>query len=147
MRQGRYLCLPATQISRFFIWFFLIFFLTTGTAQSQAAQAQAAQAQAAQAQALTQALVTLNARYRETGPSAGAHLLDQLLDLAAERQELLAALIAAAPGEALKTALPVKLRRGMPAEVQTFLEQWQEVEGELEVLHVGHEDPGQSRYL
>ena len=142
MRHARYLCLPSAQISRLFIWFFLIFFITTGTAQ-----AQAVQAQAAQAQALTEALVTLNARYRGADPSAGDHLLDRLLDLAAERQELLAALIAAAPGEALKTALPVKLRRGMPAEVQTFLEQWQEVEGEIEVLHVDHEDPGQSRYL
>ena len=113
MRYGRYLCLPSTQISRFFFWFFLIFFITTGNAQAQAAQTQAAQAQAAQAQALTQALVTLNARYRETDPSAGDHLLNQLLDLAAERQALLASLIAAAPGEVLKTALPARFGGGI----------------------------------
>ena len=141
MRHGRYLCVPSAKISRLFFWLFLVFFLTTGTAQAQAVQAQGAQAQAAQAQALTQALVSLNARYRALGPGAGEHLLAQFLYLAAERRELLAVLIAAAPDEALTTALPVQLTRFMPAEVQSFIEQWQEVEGEVEVLFVDH-DPG-----
>jgi hypothetical protein len=103
--------------------------------------------QAQQAQALTQALVTLNARLRRSGPGEQAQLLDQLLDLAAARQELLGALIADSPGEVLKTALPERLAEAMPSEVQSFLEQWQEIEGELQVFHVDAEDPAESRYV
>ncbi len=37
MPHGRYLGLPSRQIGRLFFWFFLIFIITTGTAQTQAA--------------------------------------------------------------------------------------------------------------
>ena len=156
MRGGWHFHQSLLRINRFFFPFFLILFLTGGTALAQgspspdpgaAGQAQAAEAQAQQAQALTQALVTLNARLRRSGPGERGQLLGQLLDLAAARQELLGALIADQPGEVLKTALPERLASAMPSEVQGFLEQRQEIEGELQVFHVDAEDPSQSRYV
>ena len=35
----------------------------------------------------------------------------------------------------------------MPSEVQSFLEQRLEIEGELQVFHVDAEDPAESRYV
>ena len=101
-------------------------------------------ARAAEAQALTQALVALNRRYQADG---GANLERQLVDLAADRQAVLAELIATAPGEVLKVALPAGLAAAMPEAVQAFLEQRREIDGELQVFHVDHEDPSQSRFV
>ncbi len=101
---------------------------------------------AAAAQALTVTLVALNARYRAQGPDEGAILKTQLIDLAAERKANLAALIATAPGEVLKAAIPARLGRSMPAEVQTFLEHRRNLEGELQVRHQDYTDPARSRF-
>ena len=94
---------------------------------------------------LTQALVSLNARYSQAGPAEQARLLGDLLTVAADRQRLLIALIETGPGAVLKVALPASLRAGLPPPVQAFVEEEVEIEGVLEVLHEDR-DSG-SRYL
>ena len=53
----------------------------------------------ADAEALTRSLVGLNTAYRQASPAARPQALQQLLDVAAERQALLAQLIEDNPGK------------------------------------------------
>ncbi len=94
----------------------------------------------ADAGALTRSLVGLNTAYRQASPAARPQALQQLLDVAAERQALLAQLIEDNPGSVLRTALPARVRAGIPDEVQALLEQRLELEGELEVLYEDYPD-------
>jgi len=100
-----------------------------------------------QAEALTESLAALNARYRGASAAARGQVASEMLGLAAERHELLSALIEKNPGEVLRLALPDSVRAGMPTAVQELLEQRQELEGELEVLHVDYKDAKQSHYV
>ena len=59
--------------------------------------------------------------------------LEELRSKAAERQQVLTALMASDPGAVLASALPDDLRSGMPDEVRTLVEQHVSVTGELEV--------------
>ncbi len=97
------------------------------------------------AESLTQDLVALSMRHQLADPAEQAQLLRNLITVASERQQLLAALVADDPGEMVRVALPADLRAGLPAAVQALVEEEMEVEGELEVLH---EDwVSESRYL
>lgn len=98
-----------------------------------------------QLEQMTQALVTLNDRYRRASPPEQAQLLSELVTAAANRQRHLSALIETNPGEVLRLAIAEELRAQMPPQVQGYLEGWVEIEGVVEVL-VEDRDPG-SRYL
>ncbi|MGH8532196.1 MAG: NEW3 domain-containing protein [Gammaproteobacteria bacterium] len=137
---------------RFVILLALVFlgFANAGYAhQGQATRSQSAEAVPAggQAEALTQSLTAQHARYQGADAGVRAQALGDLLEVAAERHELLAGLIEKDPGEVMRLALPEAHRAGMPAEVQEFLEQGLELEGMLEILHVDYQDPAQSHYV
>jgi len=79
-----------------------------------------------------QELVDLSTRHQLADAAAQAQLLRDLLTVATERQEILAALIEDDPGEVLRLALPADLRASLPAAVQALVEEEMEVEGELD---------------
>jgi hypothetical protein len=94
----------------------------------------------ADAEALTHSLVGLNTAYQKAAPAAKAQALQQLIDATVERQAMLAELVKTDPGAVLRTAIPARVRKGMPAEVQAFIEQRLELEGELEVMYEDYAD-------
>ena len=94
----------------------------------------------ADAEAMTMALAGLNNAYQKAAPSARSRALQRLLDTAAERQALLMELIEDDPGAVLRTAVPARIRNGMPAEVRAFVEQHVDLEGELEVKYEDYAD-------
>ncbi len=94
----------------------------------------------ANAEALTRSLVGLNNLYQKAAPNAKSQALQQLIDATVERQALLAELIETDPGAVLRTAIPARIRNQMPAEVQAFIEQRLELEGELEVMYEDYDD-------
>ena len=102
---------------------------------------------AADAEHLTNHLVGLMNRYLSTSPADRSKLQGELINPAVERWQLLLSLIENDPGEVLRLALPKRLNNGMPALVQTFIEQWRELEGTLEVIEEDYEDGSRLRYL
>ena len=94
----------------------------------------------ANAEALTHSMVGLNKAYQKAAPAAKSEALQKLIDATVERQALLAELIETDPGAVLRTAIPARVRKGMPVEVQAFLEQRVEIEGELEVMYEDYAD-------
>jgi hypothetical protein len=89
----------------------------------------------AEAEALTHSLVGLNNAYQRARSDAKSAALQQLIDATVERQALLAELIESDPGAVLRVAMPERVRRQMPAEVQQFIEQRLDLQGELEVMY------------
>ena len=75
---------------------------------------------------------------------ARAALGAQLRDLAAERRTALLGLIDDAPGDVLKAELPSRITNRLPAEVRDLLEYRGEIEGELTVVQIDHEEPEKS---
>ncbi len=100
----------------------------------------------ANAETLTHSLVGLNTAYQKAAPAAKSQALQQLIDATVERQALLAELIETDPGAVLRTAIPARIRSRMPAEVQVFIEQRLQLEGELEVMYEDYAD-GSHRLL
>jgi len=100
----------------------------------------------ADTEALTHSLVGLNNAYQKAAPSAKSQALQKLIDATVERQAQLAELIKTDPGAVLRTAIPARIRNQMPAEVQAFIEQRLELEGELEVMYEDNKD-GSHRLL
>ena len=94
----------------------------------------------ADTEALTHSLVGLNTAYQKAAPGNKSQALQKLIDATVERQALLAELIETDPGAVLRTAIPARIRKQMPAEVQTFIEQRLELEGELEIMYEDYED-------
>jgi hypothetical protein len=100
-----------------------------------------------EAERLTQQFAALNKRHRRASAGERPEVAAELLETAKRRQALLGELIEGNPGEVLRLALPDRLGAGLPAQVQAYLEQRLELEGELKVLHVDYEDPRQSHPL
>ena len=94
----------------------------------------------ADAEALTHSLVGLNNAYQKASPDAKPQALQKLIDATVERQALLAELMENDPGAVLRVAIPARVRNGMPVEVQAFIEQRLEIEGELEVMYEDYAD-------
>jgi hypothetical protein len=95
---------------------------------------------AAEVEALTFSLVGLNNAYTRAKPGAQPRGLQALIDTAAERQALLAEIIADDPGTVLRNAIPTRVRAHMPTAVQALVEETLEVDGELRVLYADYED-------
>jgi hypothetical protein len=100
----------------------------------------------AEAEALTHSLVGLNNAYQRARSDAKSAALQQLIDATVERQALLAELIESDPGAVLRVAMPERVRKQMPLEVQAFIERRAEMEGELEVVYEDYAD-GSHRLL
>lgn len=94
----------------------------------------------ADAEALTHSLVGLNNAYQKAAPNAKSAALQKLIDTTVERQAQLAELIKTDPDAVLRVALPERVRKQMPAQVQSSLEQHVDLEGELEVVYEDYED-------
>ena len=94
----------------------------------------------ADAEVLTHSLVGLNNAYQKAAPAAKTRALQKLVDATVERQALLAELVKTDPGAVLRTAVPDRIRKNMPAEVQAFIEQRLELEGTLEVKYEDFKD-------
>ena len=91
-------------------------------------------------------LAATNKLHRARSTQRAAALAD-LLALAQDRREQLAALITTDPREALRAALPANLRAAMPAKAGPFLEHDALEEGALAVYHVDALDLTASHYL
>lgn len=100
----------------------------------------------ARAEELGLALPHLNAQHRAAPAELRAERLDALIAVAAERQAHMVKLIETDPAAALRVALPAKVRAGMPARVQSYLEQHVELEGELELRYQDYPN-GKGRLL
>jgi hypothetical protein len=94
---------------------------------------------------LTRQLLTLHVQSQRGVAVARTTALTALVSVAATRQDRLAALIADHPDLVLRHALPSAVRATLAPAVQPYIEEEQEVEGELEVLH--EDSAGGSRYL
>ncbi|HWQ33931.1 MAG TPA: NEW3 domain-containing protein [Blastocatellia bacterium] len=84
---------------------------------------------------LTSTLVALNTRYQLADLSERDELRENIRQVAAARQQKLAAMMENNPAEVLRVALPQSIRTGMPEEVRRYLEQEVRLEGELEILY------------
>ena len=80
-------------------------------------------------------------------PGQKGRLLAEMITIARDRFDTLAAIIDDDPGEVLRVALPSGTRAAFPAEARAWLEEDATEEGELEVLHVDNPAPGTDRYL
>lgn len=94
----------------------------------------------ARAEKLSLDLPGMNASYRAATASEKSARLQAIIAAAAERRTLLASIIERNPGTVLRMALPSKVRSGMPAQVHAYLEQSQQLQGELEVRIEDHSD-------
>ncbi len=100
------------------------------------AQGRAGAADPSSPESLTQSLVGLAA---QGGP------LQNIVNVAAARQQRLLGLMETDPAAVLRVAIPRAVRAGMPAGVQPYVEEEVALDGEMEVLH---EDYAQrSRYV
>jgi uncharacterized membrane protein len=87
------------------------------------------------AENLTLSLMALNAQYRAASPEEKTGLLLQLQSVAAQRQQVLSALVQTRPGEVLRVAIPGNVAAGLAPEIQSFVEQETDAQGELEVMY------------
>jgi hypothetical protein len=86
------------------------------------------------AETATTSLLRMNAAYLQTPAAQKTAALTQLRTMAAQRQQLLSALIQTNPADVLRIAIPNNIRGTMPAAVQGYLEQTVQAQGVLEVL-------------
>lgn len=93
----------------------------------------------------TRALAKALADYRAAGQSDKTQSLNQLLSLAAQRQALMAELVKSDPKGVLSMILTAKEREELPDDAQAFLEEQQELDGELEVFYEDYADHSKSR--
>jgi Gametolysin peptidase M11 len=99
------------------------------------------------AQTLTGVLLDANARLAASGAADHSQRLAELVSIARNRHDALAALIESNPADALSAALTADERADFPSQAAAFLEQDAQEEGELEVYHVDHNDPALSKYI
>lgn len=89
----------------------------------------------------TRNLLAAHDQYRKSGPAARPHALNNLLAIAADRQQELDLLMRENPGEVLRVTLPEAVRANLPAAVQAYVEKAVQLEGTLEVT-LEHAHPG-----
>lgn len=94
----------------------------------------------------TISLIDAYQAWANAGPGQRGQALSLLLAIARARHDSLAAIIDDDPGEVLRVALPPTMRAGMPPETAGLIEQDDEEDGDLEVLHFDFTDPAANRY-
>ena len=95
---------------------------------------------------LTQALIAQSIRYQQASRSEQAYLLNELIETAASRQELLLSIIEENPAEVIRLAVPAGTRAALPPAVQAYIEQEVDIEGMLEVMYEDHDDHSRLLY-
>lgn len=123
-----------------FTGFLLLTMLVVGAARAQVASSETSE----RVQALTQSLASVAAQFAASNVSNRGALRGELIDLAGKRHAALLDLIDEAPGEVLKAELPSRVVGRLPAEVRDLLEYRGAIEGELQVVQIDHENPGES---
>ncbi len=98
------------------------------------------------AEHLTRTLSDLNLQLWGAAAAEGARASGDLVSVAATRHRLLSEIIQDDPGAVLRAAIPGGLRAGLSLEVQPYVEEEMDAEGELEVLHEDRHDEN-SRYI
>ena len=94
----------------------------------------------------TRRLLDLNARHqRATDASGKSSALRDLLAVAAQRQQLLGALIESDPGAVISSAVSASVRAALPPAALQYMEEDVTLEGELDVLH--EDSASGDRYL
>src|SRR5690348_7223413 len=88
----------------------------------------------ASAERLTLQLSALHRQYLAAA-SGKSQALSRLQAVARTRQQVLTALMESDPGGVLRVAVPASLRAGLPAAVQSSIEQRVQLQGKLEVLY------------
>ena len=89
---------------------------------------------------MTHSLAALLARYQQADANEQAQLEEDLINLTADRQQVLLSLIEDSPGKVLRQTLPRQLLKGVPDKVRDHLEQHVELKGELEVSYEDYTD-------
>jgi hypothetical protein len=89
---------------------------------------------------LTQALIAQSTRYQQASRSEQAYLLNELIETAASRQELLLSIIKENPAEVIRLAVPASTRAALPSAVQAYIEQEVDIEGMLEVMYEDYDN-------
>ena len=89
----------------------------------------------ASAERLTLQLSALHHQYLAAAASEKSQALSRLQAVARTRQQVLTALMESDPGGVLRVAVPASLRAGLPAAVQSSIEQRVQLQGKLEVLY------------
>jgi hypothetical protein len=89
----------------------------------------------ATAENLTLQLMALHNQYQTAGASQRPALRGQMAAVAASRKKVLSALMESDPGAVLRVAIPSAVQKGMPATVQSRLEQRVQLQGKLSVLY------------
>ncbi len=91
------------------------------------------------AERLTRRLIELGDLHQRAGRGEQARLQSDLRRVASRRQEYLLALMEKSSDQVMRLTIPSDLRNSLPGDVQPFLEQEVEAEGELEVWVEDHE--------
>jgi len=99
------------------------------------------------AQDLTLSMLGAQSRHAAAATADRGQRLSELLAVARQRHDELAALVDTDPAEILRVALPAELRARLPAEAVPLLEQPADESGELEVYHVDHLNPADDYYV
>lgn len=84
---------------------------------------------------LTGSLIDLIGEHGRAADNLKPGVAARLQNLAAQRHQQLAALMASDPGAVLQMALPEALRQSAPSSARNFIEEQVELDGELQVLH------------
>lgn len=126
---------------------FRVLFLSVVVTGSGFAQNTSSNGQGASAESLTHNLTALNTQYQVAGRADKSKLLNNLLTLAAEREQLLSTLIEDNPGEVLRVAIPAHIRATLPSAAQAYVEMDEEVEGDLEVLYEDRDQGSRTLYF
>ncbi len=88
----------------------------------------------AAAENLTLQFMALHNQYQAAGVNQRAALAGQMSSVVASRKKLLSTLMESDPGAVLRVAIPSALQTGLPASVQSQLEQRVQLQGTLKVL-------------
>jgi hypothetical protein len=125
--------------------FVVIFLLSlSGLGHAASFERQADLEKVVSAESLTSQLLNLAAQQQLTRSGSQA---EPLRTVAANRKQLLKALIESNPAKVLQLAIPADVRAGLPSEVQPYIEEHLEAEGDLEVLVEDYERESRVLYF
>ena len=99
----------------------------------------------ASAKDLTLTLLKLSKQYDGASEEEKPGLLQKIVGLAQQRKFTLVSMIESDPGTVLEVSLPNDLKQQMPLQAHEHIEEFVDLEGELQVLHSDDFDTGDSR--
>lgn len=90
----------------------------------------------------TNALMGLAKRYQHATNGNKEALLYEMIELVEQRRQSMTTLLKTNPGAVLQLAIPAKVAAQLPAQVHSYLESRQTIEGTLEVQYADYENYG-----